>query len=130
MIKTKSKHPMHPSQYEVKLRGMQSKIKGALGREPKVRFSAYKRERNGLPADNLNEIPISGKVAIMEDVAYKVGEMPRCNPIMRDPAWLDICVEADKSIERSGDFHHVFLERVDVVGVFRDITLVQLVMGS
>lgn len=50
--------------------------------------------------------------------------------LMIDPTWLSICVATDEMIERTGDYHHVFLEGIYTIGVFGDITLVQLLMGS
>ena len=39
-----------------------------------------------------------------------------CGPILTDPTWEDLVIEAEKQIRRTGDLHHTFLETADVDG--------------
>lgn len=100
-----------------------------------VIYSAYEvspdsDEGEGLPIDNLNEVPFKGTFTVIGEydefwdgrgsgVLGDPGNEPggreyRSEPIT-DPTWLQLAVLANESIHTTNDYHHVFLENVNLV---------------
>jgi hypothetical protein len=83
-------------------------------------YSAYNNDKDtDIPIDNLDEIPHRGTFVVVSEYESNWdytgnGELYISEPIT-DPTWLDIALFANESIHVTGDYHHVFLESVEVV---------------
>ena len=85
-------------------------------------YSAYHTDDDGNPIDNLDEIAVPGRAVVIAS-GYKSG-------ILVDATWLDLSVVGDEMIKKTGDFHHVFLEGVQVERDDNGTKICWLVMGS
>jgi len=100
-------------------------------------YSAYRTDHEDVVIDNLDEVPIPGKVRIVMDRdTFYGGDGSRNfrSEVLDSPTWLQLCVEAEAMIGVTMNAHHSFLEAVrpypedqqDEDGV----TLLQFCMGS
>ncbi len=107
--------------------------KDTPGKKVRVDYSAYESTDDDIPIDNLDTIPISGKIRIREESEEFWGGKKSSkweSPILENATWLDLCVQANNMIRRVRDTHHCFLEAIDVVGQEGDITICEFGMGS
>jgi hypothetical protein len=72
-----------------------------------VCYSAYETDGDGIPINNLAEVPITGFVKIIDEAGYS-------GQTLKNPTWLDLCVEANRMILSTKDTHHCFLEGIHV----------------
>lgn len=79
-----------------------------------VVYSAYKEDGSGKYINNLNEVAIEGKVRFLQyaDEYWGEGRGGDFTCTIKDPTWLELCIAADDMIQKTQDFHHVFLEGV------------------
>lgn len=114
--------------YDEALNAMQDKIDAKIKsfcEEIYVIYSAYDYDEWDNPVDNLNEIPIKGKVVFFN--SYETFD----SGVYENPTWLDICVIANRMIIETKDYHHIYLEDVDVVDVdIEGNKITKLIMGS
>lgn len=82
-----------------------ARIRAAVDGDYLVRFACYGEDSEGIPVDNLDEIAFHGQV-ILEDEIEEV----RSDKVLTNPTWLEVCVEANNIIQRSGNAHHVWIE--------------------
>jgi len=112
---------------------MQSCIERFIGQKPVVIYSAYPTDEDGVPINNLNDVPIEGSVRFElrcdEMFPSDEGE-DYMSPIVIDPNWLLICKYADEALRKVGDTHHVFLEYIEVVSDKDGIQTAKMVFGS
>ena len=98
-----------------------------------VIYSAYANQIDEpcLPINNLHEVPFKGTFTVIgeydsfwdgrgvgiigEPMTQQCGKEFRSEPIT-DPTWLQLAVLANESILTTNDFHHIFLESVNLVG--------------
>lgn len=114
--------------YEGALNAMQDKVEKEINKfcdKKYVIYSAYDYDEWDNPIDNLNKVPIKGKVKFVDSTwNFDSG-------VFENPTWLDICVIANRMIIETKDYHHIYLEDVDVEDV--DIAgnkIAKLIMGS
>ena len=117
---------------------MHKKVQKAVeenGQDFWVYYSAYE-DKDGIPIDNLNEIPVPGKVMFVEqgDTFYGSGKSYR-SKILDSPTWLEICVVANEMIIATKDMHHIYLEAVHATPktLFQDndeVKILRFSMGS
>lgn len=115
--------------YEDALNKMQDKVDKAIDDachlNKYVIYSAYDYDEWDNPSDNLNEVPIKGKVVFFN--SYETFD----SGVYENPTWLDIAVIANRMIIETKDYHHVYLEAVDVFDADGNENLMaKLVMGS
>jgi len=79
-------------------------VKQGFARRRK-QLACYGEDSEGVPLDNLDEIAFQGEV-ILEDEIEEV----RSNKVLTNPTWLEVCIEANNIITRSGNHHHVWIE--------------------
>lgn len=86
-----------------------------------VIYSAYENDvENDIPIDNLDEIPHRGTFVVVNDYdsfwdsTGGNGESYISEPVT-DPTWLELAIHANESMHVTGDYHHCFLENVQVV---------------
>jgi hypothetical protein len=91
-----------------------------------VFYSAYKSDANDVPIDNLDDVPVVGKVQFVQ----KSDEGNYKSEVAFSPTWLQICVFAEEMIRATGDYHHVFLENVRLDGHWEDVWVYKFSMGS
>lgn len=87
-----------------------NRIQKAVGAKPKVVYDAAPKDKNGVPLDNLDEVPVQGLLRIEDDV----WDTPAKDA--ESPTWLELAVICDEMIRASGDFHHVYLEGIEKLG--------------
>ena len=96
---------------------MHKKVEDAVfadGQEKsQVYYSAYEATEEGIPIDNLDEIPIEGKIMIVEMGSdfYGSGDSYK-SKTLDSPTWLELCVAANEMMFTTKDLHHVFLEGI------------------
>ena len=113
--------------YQVITNEVCSKVKG----ECLVRFSAYKKDKAGLPVNNLHFIAVPGKVVVVERHGPSWGNGKDYKSAVRtNPTWLDLAVIANDMIHKTGDRRHIYLEDCEVVSIKNGIKYVELYMGS
>jgi len=113
------------------------------GQDFHVYYSAYESTPEGIPIDNLDEVPIKGKIKVVEQGSdfFGSGKGYR-SKVLDSPTWLELCVVANEMIIATGDLHHIYLEAV-MVSTSRDskqaltlidgkdeIKITRLIMGS
>jgi hypothetical protein len=102
-----------------------------------VYYSAYEATKEGIPIDNLDEIPMQGKIMLVDDGSdfYGSGEAYK-SKTLDSPTWLELCVAANEMICTTKDKHHVFLEGImatEQVLTLQDMTEIKVCnfnMGS
>ena len=112
-------------------------VKASGEEDFQVYYSAYKATEEGIPIDNLDEIPMQGQILVVDEGStfYGSGEAYR-SKTLDSPTWLELCVVANEMILSTRDLHHVYLEAVvatDTVLTLQDMTeikVVNLIMGS
>jgi hypothetical protein len=112
---------------------IQNRIKARVGRKCFVVFSAYTLDADKVPIDNLDEVPITGKVIIRgnrERIHGGQRSKDYESPIMEGPTWLDLCVIANDQMAATRDRDHRYLERVEVVGNMGDIQIAAFRLGA
>ncbi len=111
-----------------------------------VIYSTYEFDQYDTPIDNLDDVPLKGKVKFVDADALKEGNFfdfmyvdnPEDNPykpfvskVMDSPTWLEIAVLANEMIQVTYDRHHVYLEDVVVLEVKDDgVQIAKIQMGS
>jgi hypothetical protein len=95
-----------------------------------VTYSAYKSDDNDIPIDNLDEVPVEGRVKfVAEPDSWSTKRYE--SSVVESPTWLDIALLADDMIKTIEDFHHVFLEAIRHVKTEADGTRIyHFTMGS
>lgn len=128
LLPSKKEQDAKRKRYRERLDAMEARIEEAIREaglpECHVRYSAYPFEdkEQDIPVDNLDAVPLPGKIQIRQD-GY-VG------PVLHDATWLQLCVECNRMIAATGDYHHVFLEDIHVTRNDPDCKLCEFVMGS
>jgi len=112
---------------------MHKKVQKAVeenGQDFWVYYSAYESDPDGIPIDNLDTIPVLGKVMMVEqgDEFYR-------SKILESPTWLDLCVAANDMIIATEDKHHIYLEGVMATPktLFlenNEVKILRFIMGS
>jgi len=112
---------------------IQNRIKARVGRKCFVVFSVYQLDADKVPIDNLDNVPITGKVIIRgkRDRIHS-GQTSKDyeSPIMDGPTWLDLCVIANEQMATTRDRHHRYLEHVEVVGNMGNIQIAAFCLGG
>jgi hypothetical protein len=113
--------------------GIQNRVKARVGPKCSVFFSAYKLDADKLPIDNLDDVPISGRVLIRANRdRIRGGQLSKDyeSPIMESPTWLDLCVIANVQIIATRIRDRRYLEHVEVVGNESDIQIAEFRLGG
>lgn len=125
----KASDPMHKK--------VDKAVKASGQKESQVYYSAYESTEEGIPINNLDAIPIQGKIMIVDEGStfYGNGEAYK-SKVLDSPTWLDLCVAANEMIFTTKDLHHIYLEAViptDQVLTLQDMTEIKVCkfsMGS
>ena len=97
-------------------------IKADGQEKPLVIYSAYEYDEFDNPVDNLDDVPVNGKIVLVDsgdfwdwkhemdgtENPYK----PFRSKIMDSPTWLEIAVEANKMIHTTYNANHCYLEDI------------------
>jgi hypothetical protein len=110
---------------------IQDRVRQAIGRKCFVFFSAYALDNDNLPVDNLDDVPLTGKIVVragrVPGVSSSLGYQ---SPVMVSPTWLDLCIVANEQIVKTRDRSRCYLEQVDAIEAVGDIQFVALRLGS
>lgn len=93
-----------------------------------VLYSCYPCDEDDVPVDNLDKVAVRGRVIVGRPSAD--GDAAYNSPVLLNPTWLQLCVQANASIEATGDYHHVFFEGLDPRKNLNGNKVRRLVMGS
>jgi hypothetical protein len=89
-----------------------------------VVYSAYDYDDYGRLINNLEEVPVNGKVKfVSEDGEFE-------SEILESPTWLDICVVANKMLKNAMDYQNRHFEDIDVFDRQNDIAIALLIMSN
>ena len=95
-----------------------------------VTYSAYKSDDDGIPIDNLDEVPVQGRVKFVAEPDSWSTERYESS-VVESPTWLEITLIADDMIKTIEDFHHIFLENIRHTKTELDGTKIYcFIMGS
>jgi hypothetical protein len=111
---------------------IQNRVRARVGPKCSVFFSAYKLDSDKVPIDNLDDVPITGRVIIKRIRDRSRGQLSKDyeSPTMESPTWLDLCVIANNQIMATRDRVHRYLENVEVVGNTGDIQIAIFRLGG
>ena len=118
--------------YAIAADAIQNRVNARVGSKCSVYFSAYKLDADKLPVDNLDDIPISGRVLIRANRdRIRGGQLSKDyeSPIMESPTWLDLCAIANLQITATRVRERRYLEHVEVVGTKTDIQIAEIRLG-
>ena len=121
--------PKEKDDYGKRLDAIHERIAKRLGEKPTVFYSAYKTDQDGLPIDNLDDIAVEGEVQFhaQHDPYWGGGRGYDSEQV---ESWLEIAVLANAMIKTTGDFHHQFLEAINVTGDSNGVKTARFSMGS
>jgi hypothetical protein len=105
--------------FDKALEAIDLRVMRRVGHRCKVSYSAYPTDDRGLPMDNLDDVPITGRVRFRrERNEFFGGAQSRDyeSDAVESRTWLDLCKLADASIRTTNDYHHLYLEGVRVTG--------------
>lgn len=87
-----------------------------------VQYSAYEYDQYDNPSDNLDDVPVSGEVVLVDSGDFwdwKHEQDGTENPYkpfkskaMNSPTWLEIAVEANRMIHTTHNANHCYLEDI------------------
>ena len=105
---------LQQADYCVAWDAIEAKIEARFGRDDyNVSYGAPTDDRD-VPIDNLHEFAIKGRCILVCDSDHDEPEHGDYqSDVVENPTWLDMCVLMDAMIQRTGDFHHVYLEGVN-----------------
>ena len=119
--------------YATAFDAIQHRIEARVSRKSFVVFSAYKFDEDSVPIDNLDDVPVSGRVK----VRVSEGRFPGAKPtryheseVLENPTWLDLCEIAHNLVSATRDRTHRYLEAIDIVGNEGDVQIVKLCLGG
>jgi hypothetical protein len=99
----------------------------ASGESQSVVYSAYEEDEWGNPINNLDEIPVEGKIKFVDKEKTFESE------VLDSPTWLEITVVANKMVNKTSDYQNRHFYDFDVFKVERNdgkIMTATLLMGS
>lgn len=87
-----------------------------------VNYAAYDSDEYDIPINNLNDIPITGKVRFVNE-EFDSG-------VFENPTWLDIAVIANRMLFDTAEYLNVYLEDVEAIKHEDGVTTAIFHMGS
>ena len=109
---------------------IQARVAAAVDGKCCVKFSAYESDNEGLPLDNLDSAPHSGKIRLISESNFFTRAKAYTTPVLISPTWLQISLAANDMIKATGDTDHIYLEGFAIVRIEGDIALAEFHMGS
>jgi hypothetical protein len=110
---------------------IQNRVKGSIGPKCVVYFSAYTLDEDQVPVDNLDEVPVTGKLLVRGSRlrgGQRGTEYESC--VLENPSWLDLCGIANDQIIATRDREHRYLEGIEVVENNGDVQLTAFRLGA
>ncbi|MEQ8785062.1 MAG: hypothetical protein RIC55_02130 [Pirellulaceae bacterium] len=121
----------HLDEFGKRMNAINGRIAERIEGERVVCFSAFPSDDDRLPIDNLDDVPIQGKVIFRAEADDFWGEGHDYeSDVVDSPTWLEVAVLADEMIKTTGDYHHQFLERVRVIDEEDGVKVARFSMGS
>ena len=111
---------------------IQNRVKASIGPKCAVYFSAYTLDSDQVPVDNLDEVPITGKLLVRGSRRVRGSQRSRDyeSSILENPSWLDLCGIANDQIIATRDREHRYLEGIEVVENNGDVQLTAFRLGA
>lgn len=119
--------------YQEAYNRIQDRVNQAIkkdGQKVILRYAAYEWDDDDMPIDNLSLVPIKGKVKFVDEGEFFDNYEPFESEVCDSPTYLEIAVIANKMIQVTKDFHHVFLERMDVYDDGSGVQEAIIIMGN
>jgi len=112
--------------YAAAFDAIQDRLKARLNRKCCLTFSAFGIDQNKLPIDNLDEVPVPGKIKLHARRGKICGRAFKDfeSTVFENPTWLDLCEIAHAQIRRFVGRRHCYLEAADIVDKVGDIPIV------
>jgi hypothetical protein len=116
--------------YALACDSIQNRIKRRVGPKSVVFFSAYALDADRIPIDNLDDVPVTGKLRVRGTRSQRIQRSESYeSSILENPSWLDLCVFANEQIIATRDREHRFLENIEVIEIVDGIKIVKLCLG-
>lgn len=131
-VKQKIDDSEYMDKYKEACDKMEIKVAERVRGECRVFYSAYDSDEDGIPVDNLDEIALVGKIAVICNWPSVIDtEKVLTSEILKSPTWLDLTVISNDLINETCDYHHRFFEGYHIIGeTHGGVMLIDLHMGS
>ena len=93
-----------------------------------IRYLA--KELDDIPINNLNKVPVKGKVRFVDEGEFYNDYTPFESEVYDSPTWLEIAVIANKMLEVTKDKDRIFLETLEVNDDGNGIKIATIIMGN
>lgn len=125
---------MNVWEFSKAINAMQKRIEKAIqdnGMQCHVSYVAYSSDDEGMPIDNLDTVPIKGKMRFSQQHSdYWGSGTEYTSKTVEDPSWIEIAILANKMIEVTGDYHHKHLKSVKKLSEKRGVIKAGFIMES
>jgi hypothetical protein len=110
---------------------IQNRVERSIGPKCVVYFSAYTLDADQVPVDNLDEVPVTGKL-LVRGSRLRGGQRGKDyeSCVLENPSWLDLCGIANDQIIATRDREHRYLEGIEVVENNGDVQLTAFRLGA
>ena len=112
--------------YQVALNGIENRVSKAIEEfcdTHRIVYSAYEMDQFDTPIDNLDDVPVKGKVKFTtEDGSWESDEY-------ESPTWLQIAVIVNHMINETEDYYNKYFMDFDIVDNRDGVMICQVVMG-
>ncbi len=117
--------------YALACDAIQHRVRDRIGPRCIVFFSAYARDADKVPVDNLDDVPVPGKLQIKRSRVRKIQRSEDYeSAILENPSWLDLCVIANEQITVTRDRDHRYLEDIEIIEVIDGVQIAALRLES
>jgi hypothetical protein len=109
-------------EYRAASDAIEARIEAAVDGKVVMIYSAGPYKDNGTPIDNLDDVAVEGPVILVQASDYDEDDAQADfddepygdfeSEVLESPTWLTVAVEFNKAVQRTGDYHHSFLEGV------------------
>lgn len=115
--------------YSQTINAMQTRVEKAIydsQMECHLSYLAFSFDENGLPIDNLDDMPIGGNVCFCQECSNGTVQN-YSSKVMQNPTWLEIAVLANQMIKAT-DGQRKYLKGVEIVPETDDIIKAQFII--
>jgi hypothetical protein len=108
---------------------IQDRVRARVKQKCFVVFSGYTSDPDNVPVDNLDDVPVSGKVKIRASRQRLASGNPKKDyesEVLHNPTWLDLCAIANAHLVQRVRRRQLYLETANIVGIEGDVQIVEI----